>query len=883
MVLSNDSQSCTAKPTRKPSVRRALLLSLLLVGISSRPSHGEELPGRWISPANAESCPTNVYTYLRKTVVVNSLAGDLSMQLAADSNAHVWINGHVVRRKVTRFFERSIATETIDARRWLHPGSNTVVVLLHSWGPIITFQRFGCTHQGLFVSSSWISSDPSWKVHPADEFEKNTEQIKGIFGHDPRIRFAQFVNGDKLPPPGMFTAGFDDSRWGNAVAVEGGPWPQHPMPSGMPGQRESAVRPLTLLAAGRSLEDHIDGVHPIAIEKGMLHATMESRDEHAVAMPSHLQISAEAGETKYITVDFGRPVHGYPTLTGTVEGAAPIVDFAYQEMGRSPSTGELLVKPDGWLNPESIVGEGYIDRYRAASGTRRVELPDERTARFWTLHLYFPAAGRFRISDLGFVSSQYPTDIKGSFHASDPRIAQIVRLSLRHAIISMSDAYVDTPGREDGQWLEDARLRAQLSSQWFGDTKLRQLFLKLVAESQSPLGVFHPFPPSNYPITSNADWAAEWVGALYDDYMWTGETERIQRYWPQLVAYWNHTFESLQPDGLWVQSAVFADIRVGQHPRKDQSSGIVSAQLIDRLALSVTMARALGRSESDPWQATHDRMLTAFREHHLVASSKGVPLHVDDVFDPGRVSAPRGYSQAAQAMAVSAGLLSARDARADMDYAFTQPEGSPSAGVDRWNNPTYLYRALTSLSAVGLSDLGTQHLFERFSPYLPNNPRNLTPLILQGKDGGPLPEYWISHDDLQLPQGEAASTQPPDPTGSHGWASVGLVWLHEQLLGVTIASPGGADLVIHPNAGGMAHIDGTTLTPHGPVFVAWTPRLLSLQLRLPPHVRVKVTLPPELAAAENRRTLHVPSACKVDVNDVYLCEGSSTLTFTGRN
>jgi hypothetical protein len=874
MVLTN---------SRNQMRRGATLWGKLLFGVAlvfyPCLAHAAAQRGQWIVPPGDVACPVNTYTYLRKTVNLKSLSGDLTLQMAADSNAHLWINGHIVRRKVTRFFERFIGTETIAPRSLLHTGLNTVVVLLHSWGPIVTFQRDGCAHSGLYVSSSWIWSDSGWKVHAADEFEQNTIQIKGVKGLDPRIRFAQFVLGEHLPQASMFSATYDDSGWGHATVVANGPWPEHPLPTGVRGQREVPVRPVLLLAQGSSDETHVVGVHPVAIEKAMFNANMSVSGTQALPLPSHLEIRGRAGETRYITVDFGRPVHGFPFLSGLARGASPTVDFAYEEIAQSPRTGELLVRSTGWLNPEAIVGEGYIDRYSAPLGAQRMELPDERTARWWTLHFYFPAEGSFRIDDFGFVSSQYPTDIQGTFHASDPRIAQIVKLSLEHAIISMSDTYVDTPGREDGQWLEDARLRAELSSQWFGDVKLRQLFLRLVAESQKPNGTFHPFPPSNYPIVSNADWAAEWVGALYDDYMWTGETKRIKMYWPQVAAYWKRVFASLQPDGLWVQKAVFADIRVGVHPAEHQSSGIVSAQLIDRLALSIMMAKAINQSEAVDWQKTHDLMLTAFRKHHLVPSSRGIPLHVDDVYDPLRESSPRGYSQAAQAMSIDAGLLSPEEAKADLEHAFTSPSGSPPTGVDRWNNPTYLYRALTALSDFGLAERGTQHLIERFQPYLPADPHNRTPTILQGVDGGPLPEYWISHDDLNLPPGVPASTQPIDPTGSHGWNSVGLVWLHKSLLGVTIKSPGGEQIKVQPNSGGMAQIDGTTVTPHGPVSVSWTPGMLSLEIRLPRHVVADVVLPAQLV--EVLSTLHIPAGCKAETNGTYRCQGSETLVFSG--
>lgn len=865
-------------------LKQWLSTSLLLM-IASTPLIGASPEAHWIAPASETTCPTNAWTYLRRKVHLNDVHGDTTLQMTADSNAHVWINGNVVRRKVTRFFEPTIATETIDVRPFLHPGDNTVVILLHSWGPIVTFQRDVCAHAGVYVSSSWVVSDGEWKTHKAEEFAANPEQIIGMpagkGAH--RIRFAQFIDGARMPGNTIFKSRFDDSQWQKVQLVSNGPWPQKPLPTGVPGQREEAVRPVLLLAQGGSNEAHVSGIEPIKIEKSILNATLQPAGPQATPVPHTLTIQGEAGETKYITVDFGKPVHGYPFVTGSATGSAPVIDFAYGELSRSPLTGELLTKPNGWINPEAIVGEGYIDRYTATAGTQHVEMPDERTARWWTLHLFFSAKGSFQIKDLGFVSSQYPVDIKGSFTASDPRIAQIVRLSLEHAIVSMSDTYVDTPGREDGQWLEDARLRAELASQWFGDVKLRQLFLRLVAESQRPDGTFHPFPPSNYPIVSNADWVMEWVGALYDDYLWTGETVRINAYWPQVEAFWNNVLTHVSPDGLWVENRVFADIRVGVHPGKGQSSGIASAQLIDRLNLSIEMAKVAGRmDDAAKWQTLHDRMLASFHQDHIVKAEGSIPAHVDDVADPTDATAKRGFSQAAQVMAIDAGLLSPAEARADLQYTFTPPNGAPPASVDRWNNPTYLFRALDSLSAVGLSNLAEQHLIERFSPYLPGDKQNLVPLVLQGAFGGPLPEYWISREDLKLAPGISASTQPIDPSGSHGWNSVGLVWLHKRLLGVSIEVPGGSVLSIQPDAAGLAHVEGTTITPHGSVYVSWNAEKEHLSINLPAQVSAEILLPTSLAAIDRTKPLHVPITCKRSGEGRYRCTGSSLVFSTSR-
>jgi hypothetical protein len=100
-------------------------------------------------------------------------------------------------------------------------------------------------------------------------------------------------------------------------------------------------------------ESHVDFDSPILIEKSILHARLQVQGRQAIPMPGSVEIKGAAGETRYLTVDFGRPVHGYPFLSANVSETAPIIDFAYGELSRSPLTGKPLVEPDGWNRSRS--------------------------------------------------------------------------------------------------------------------------------------------------------------------------------------------------------------------------------------------------------------------------------------------------------------------------------------------------------------------------------------------------------------------------------------------------------------------------------------------------------------------------------------------------
>ena len=258
----------------------------------------------------------------------------------------------------------------------------------------------------------------------------------------------------------------------------------------------------------------------------------------------------------------------------------------------------------------------------------------------------------------------------------------------------------------------------------YGNRGLRQVLVREQAEAQRSNGAMHPFAPSNYPAWPAAyDWAVQWVAAMYDDYLWRGETDLIrvrpvlsyacavlccavlccavlcctvlyfpcsvsfdslppvcvirQRYWLQLVRFWDNCLAHVNAQGLWLTSQVLADIRVGVHCSGDAcTSGIVTPWIIQRLRWSVHMATSVGNATvAAGWNATAQRMTAAFREQVVVPAAQGIPTHVPDVFNLGAPDGHQGYSQAGQTIAVFAGLLDGLNPQANLNYSFPPPVG----------------------------------------------------------------------------------------------------------------------------------------------------------------------------------------------------------------
>lgn len=803
------------------------------------------MKGQWIWTGEHDSRPDNTYTWFRRVVDLTEAPATAEMLFAADTAAQLWVNGYLLKRKVTRFHEPDLRADVVPVARHLRPGKNVIVVLHHSWGDIVTFQRSMNYHAGLYVDASWVVSDDRWRWKRAEEFSRHTDQFAGADGGTKRIRYPVRWKASSATDPAAYHApDFDDASWDSAVPVSDGPWPQNPMPVETPPQRESPHMPLAILAAGRVVPG-VGRKSPMAA----VSVRPEGRATSAATALVHgtpYPIEGSPGEVHYVTVDMLRPVHGYPRLD--LENDADVeLAIGYGELATSPHDGRDLVTEDGWIDVDGVVAHGYADTLEPAAGGRSYEFPDERTARWITVHVRFRSAGTLTIRRLELVKSQYPIELRGSFQCGDERIDQIVKLGLIHAEVTMSDAYVDTPGREDGQWIEDARPRATLASRWFGDNRLRRLMIRSIAEGQHGDGSFHPFFPSNYPYgASQWDWSLQWIGMVADDYSWTADQAFLATVFPTIERLWAAILETIGPDGVWRSPHVFGDIRNGPLLTEGDSSGTVTPWVIDRLRDSALLADVLGRAETaEDWASLSARMTKVFRATHLTSdNSFGVPLVADSV---SASQAPSRFSQASQIIPLYDGLLDPDEAANIIETAFPAPDGSPPPPLARWNNPTWSYRILRGLSVNGYDERAVRHLLERFGPYLPRHPDNPVDLVLQGPYGGPLPEYWISRQDMGLTGSEINDRQPSDATGSHGWGAVPLLWLHEHLLGVTITEAGGARLAVRPRAAGLPFVTGTTMTPRGSVYVHFDPQHPQLTVELPAGVTALLTFPPEFA------------------------------------
>ena len=748
----------------------------------------------------------NTWTYFKKTFLWKA-SQPTKILFSADPTARLWVNGRVVLTRVMRFVSPQITVEEIDLAEYLQEGKNFIVVLHHWWG-VPTFQRSRGGAPGIAIHGDFLKTDSTWLWRNADEFLKHPHQTIG--GNAQRIRFPVIMDARLMDP--------DRVKWANAIAVQSEAW-SHPVLKETPPLSRGEEFPVRVVAVGTVTPPPLaKAPHPAAPVSWLAKHSRYKKDFARANKEGASLTRLKPGRDGYITLDFSKPLHGYLRLEILDAPAGAVLDLTYGEIHYDLHAEKPVLLDDGSFDPELTVGTPFGDRITLRKGPQSLEIPEERTWR-WLMITWRNANAPIDIGSISIMTSQHPTPELGSFSAPGQRdISKLVELCLDHAKVTMSDTYVDTPGREDAQWLEDIQHRAQLAAQWFGDTALRQVTLRHTVEQQTVSGRFRVFPPEDYQEQGlqTLDWGIVWIGMLYDDWMWTGETTRLRKYFPNLVRFLDLAHSQTNSEGLLVDRTCMTDLRCALRANLNNGEieSIPNAWYYGFLKNAIQLARAIGnRKQATAWLRRAERVRKEFpRFIKQAGPTKGL---VSEVWSP--VAEPRGFGQAASVSAVFHGLLTPGASIKVLEAAFSAKDGSPPRGVHRWNNPTYAYRALRCLSDHGLGKTAGAHFLERYLPYLPD---------------GPLPEYFIPGDG-----------QPDDPTGSHGWAAVPLVWLHDTVLGVRIASPGGTKLTWSPVDVGWKEVHGTTMTPRGLCTVKADWKRQRFSLELPPGCSADINLP----------------------------------------
>ena len=767
--------------TKRPLHKLNMLIMALVLLLSFGHAQAESQKGTVKWQANwiwckGEKSPRNFYLYARKEVEIPAPVERAEFSCTADSRYQLFINGKLVGRGPARSDPRWQSYDTYELSSYLHAGKNIIGVLIHYYGVSTASYipgRGGFLFQGevLFTNGDGLTilSDDTWRVLSSNAWHKDAPRLNLSLGF-------QEIYDARLTPKNWKEKDFDDSKWAHAVVIGRppmAPWPSL-VPRDIPQLLEEFVLPKAVLAV-RQYQSPTSRWQEIShIAKFMAEETRESLDtarveniEALLDKENGYALIHSSGKDVSLLLDFGKEVVGYPHLE--IEGpAGVIIDFGYSEYLR-----------DGKINPnhERIKA---VDRYTMRGGLQIWETFSIRGFRYMQVDIHNESSEPLKIYFVGINFSTYPVEYRGSFSSSDELLNQIWEVARYTLQLSMQDAYIDGPFREQAQWMGDARVEALVNYYTFGDTKLIARCLRQIGQSQLPEGITSAVWPKKTPSTL-PDYSLLWIISLWDYYQYTDDIDLVGELYPRvkraLAWFENHLDQynllSDVPEWIFID---WADL--------DKRGEITALNSFYYKALVDTsqMAQLLGKKD-EAVQYQHLAMeVKAAINSRLWSNNRGVYVdcRVGDVLS-------ETISQHANSLAVLYDI--AEVDRQDRIYSYIFAKGK---GVVRVGTPYFMFYVLQALFHSGRYQKAVEIIRGRWGEML--------------KKGATT--FWEIFGDWSLSR-------------CHGWSSGPAMLLSAEILGVQPIAPGFKVFQIRPHPADLTWAKGVVPTPLGDISVAW--------------------------------------------------------------
>lgn len=224
-----------------------------------------------------------------------------------------------------------------------------------------------------------------------------------------------------------------------------------------------------------------------------------------------------------LVLDFGRQLKG--CLEIEVEGpAGATLDFGFSE--------QLI---DGWFN-NSLEGQ-LCARYILREGRQVWRMFSWRAWRYLKVRLR--EVGPVKIHRLEAIEETWLEEPAENFRSADGSLQRVYDLCMRTLDLGCGEIVMDTPWREQGQWLGDAAgVTLELILANWKDSSLAAKFLREASWNCADSGLLLNITsvganvgPNRNPIPDYSLW---WVRALWIYYLNTGRREFLKALYPQV-------------------------------------------------------------------------------------------------------------------------------------------------------------------------------------------------------------------------------------------------------------------------------------------------------------------------------------------------------------
>lgn len=729
--------------------------------------------------------PRNQYSYFRRTFELEQQPEVARLRILVDTRYKLYCNGSYVGRGPSRFDPRDAYYDVYELAPLLRPGRNVIAVfaICHGYGTgsaasviqVVIAQLDYGTAGGVRHS---IGTDQTWKAQTADAFERATPRINGRLGP------MEVVHVAKLDPR-WCDPDYDDGAWQNcAVLVSDlniSPWFNF-LERDIPQLHEAEHRRVSVCGFG-SVRHPAPAVAQLG--KFLPKAEWES-GRGALENPLPLLLGGRGpAAATVVNLDFGETLTGY--LSMVLDGdLGDVVDAYYCEVLRGQ---------DVPLQPHN--SRVAADRFILRRGENSCEVSfGWKGFRYAQLRVW--SARPVVLQSVSVKTVGYPISERGDFRCSDRQLDELIAMSDRTVRLCMQDGHLDSPSREQQQWMDCWR-QALAAAYYFNDTKLWRRLLAQIAQSQASSGALFPRHPGRHENISVIPlFALYWVHSLAEYLRYTGDDGMLADLWPNAVQAlrWFSAFENheglLEAVPHWMFMD-WGDMPNGAGPELQRDGVPTGLNIAYHHGLNVgaELARQVGDAAAEQHFTRKAAALALAIDRRAWDDSLGA--YADSVL---RGERSRRCSGATNAFALQFLPLAESRAARIIDRVFEHP--IPEACSC---SPGYVLDLSRGLRRFGREDLSLRIIREKFGPMM---------------DAG-ASTTWEAWNVFEQDSEHVWSA-------SHGFGGAGvLMFFVESIVGVGFVGRAKARRYrFAPRCALVPEFSGRVFVPDGVVAIEWT-------------------------------------------------------------
>lgn len=734
----------------------------------------------------------------RKRFSLASSVAKAAWRIFADTRYRAYVDGHLIGWGPSRCDHRLAQYDVYHMD--LAAGEHVLAVIAMHYGystgantslhQMMIAELTGTSEDGKRLV---IGTDTSWKSQSAKWLERTSLRASGTLGpieiSDERERML-----------GWETPGYDDSSWPAAAAMydstESLPWfAFEARDIALP--RTGIVSASAVTASGSGT-----GVPCDDADLGKRLEAVEWAEDETLQLP--LRVAGELQKPAVLNISWDAIHCGFLRLDISGE-AGTVLDLFYAEAldGRqvaafSPSLRRVC---------DRFILKGGINHLEVVFGWKAFA------------HVQLWIWGDAEIQRAEIRTMEYPLPEAPVCSVSEPLADKLIDNCLRTLRLCAQDGLLDSPSREQQQWMGDGERQAGALFTLFRETALWRRLLKQIGQSVDWSGCLLPRYPGRHEHTAPIPaFMLSWIFS-HDEYVSrTGDFSLIKEWWPQMVAVmrWFTRFE--RNDGLLHNVPYWSFIDWGEAPSGpslDVSRGgmvtALNALYLEARARMAGLAERLGDGEGSAFYKENGPERAAALRNLSFLPERGA--FCDCVVDgqaSGSVSEPTNL-----VMLEHAGLAS-DDAEKVLQRVFLEPDGR----VVRMS--PYFHRNFGRvLARAGRARFAFDTMVERLAPSLDTGASTI----------------WERYELFHRNEGVK---EPFLSSASHAWGAMLPSFLVEEVLCLRCNDFEGTSFSINPLLKDFPEVVVGFPTANGLASAQWKtgPSTALFSYQLPPGIKV---------------------------------------------